>query len=69
MEACLPDEKLQRICTMVAAWLSEKKATKREIMSLVDLLQHAIRVVIPGRMFVSRMYIATACLKKLSHFT
>ena len=69
MEARLPDEKLQRIRTMVAAWLSRKKASKREILSLVGLLQHATKVVKPGRTFVARMYSEAARLKSLSHFT
>ena len=50
----------------MATWLPHKKATKTEILSLVGLLQHATKVVIPGRTFVSRMYGAAACL---SHFT
>ena len=53
----------------MAAWLSCKRATKREILSLVGLLQHATKVVIPGRTFVSRMYSVAACLKRLSYFT
>ena len=69
MQARLPDDKLVRIRKQVAAWLSHRKATKREILSLVGLLQHATKVVIPGRTFVSRMYRAAACLRKLSHFT
>ena len=40
MEARLPDDKLLRIRTQLAAWLGKKKATKREILSLVGLLQH-----------------------------
>ena len=68
MQARLPDKKLIRIQKQVAAWLSRKKATKREILSLVGLLQHATKVVIPGRIFVSRMYRAAARLRKLSHF-
>ena len=69
MEARLPDGKMQRIRTMVAAWLSRKKATKREILSLVGLLQHATKVIKPGRTFVARMYREAARLKNLSHFT
>ena len=64
-----PRRKMQRIRTMVAAWLSRKKATKREILSLVGLLQHATKVIKPGRTFVARMYREAARLKNLSHFT
>ena len=69
MQAHLPEDKLKRIRHQVAAWLSRKKATKREILSLVGLLQHATKVVTPGRTFISRMYSAAARLKRLSHFT
>ena len=68
MMAYLPKDKLQRIRTLLAAWLKKKKATKREILSLVGLLQHATKVVKPGHTctFVARMYSEaarlTACL-------
>ena len=44
MEARLPADKLKRITTQVSSWLTNKKATKREILSLVGLLQHATKV-------------------------
>lgn len=69
MEARLPEEKLSRIRLQLTAWLKKKKATKREILSLVGLLQHATKVVRPGRTFVSRMYNAAAKLRDLSHYT
>ena len=46
-----------------------KNAMKRDILSLVGLLQHATKVVTPGQTFVSRMYRSAAWLRKLSHFT
>ena len=66
MEARLPAEKLTRIRTSVKIWLQKKKATKREILSLVGLLQHATKVVKSGRTFVSRMYATAAKMKRLS---
>ena len=56
MEARLPTDKLCRIRHQVKAWLTRKKATKRQILSLVGLLQHATKVVCPGCNFLSRMY-------------
>ena len=56
MQACLPDDKLQRIRLQV-------------ILSLVGLLQHATKVVSPGRTFLSRMYRTAARLKRLSYYT
>ena len=69
MQARLPDDKLLRIRHQTSAWLSKKKATKREILSLVGLLQHATKVVPPGRTFLSRMYQTAARLKHLSYYT
>ena len=53
MEARLPLDKFQGICNQVAAWLREKNATKRDILSLVGHLQHATKVVKLGRTFVT----------------
>ena len=69
MEARLPDDKIQRIRTSVSSWLQKRKATKREILSLVGLLQHATKVVKPGRTFVARMYATTAKIKQLYFYT
>ena len=69
MMAHLPKDKLQRIRTLLAAWLKKRKATKKEIHSLVGLLEHATKVVKPGRTFVARMYNEAARLRCLSFFT
>jgi len=69
MQARLPDDKLHRIRHQVASWLTREKATKREILSLVGLLQHATKVLIPGRTFLARMYYAAARLNRLSYYT
>ena len=69
IEARLPEDKLLRIRTQLAAWLGRKKATKCEILSLVGLLQHATKVVKPGRTFISRMYSKAAKLKELHYYT
>ena len=48
MEARLPKDKLERIQTTLQEWLHKKSATKREILSLVGILQHAAKIVRPG---------------------
>ena len=53
MEARLPSDKLLRIRNQLSVWLTRKKVTKRDILSLVELLQHACKVVRPGRSLVS----------------
>ena len=68
MEAHLPDDKLHRIRHLVYNWL-QRNATKREILSLVGLLQHATKIARSGSTFISRMYAAAAKLKKMHYFT
>ena len=69
MEARLPEEKLTRVQHTVADWLTRKKATKREILSLVGQLQHATKVVRYGRTFVARMYSTAAKVPQLDFHT
>ena len=69
MEVRLPQNKLSCIRAKLTIWLDKKKATKREILSLVGLLQYATKVVRPERTFVSRMYCTVAKLKVLSYYT
>lgn len=69
MEARLPNEKLFRIRHTVRDWLGKKNATKRQILSLVGLLQHAVKVVRPGRIFVRRMYSVAAKVRELDYYT
>ena len=67
MEARLPDNKLVRIQGLLGTRLDKKKATKREILSLVGL--HAAKIVQCGRSSVSRMYTTAAKLQELEYFT
>ena len=56
----LPTDKLTRVRTTVREWLGKKVARKRDLKSLLDLLQHAAKVVRPGRRFVQVMSAAKA---------
>ena len=69
MEARLPQEKFKRIQATIKEWLHRKNATKREVLSLVGTLQHAAKVIRPGRTFVSRMYSTAAKVQELDYFT
>ena len=69
MEARLPEEKLTRIFHAVGNWLDKRNATKREILSLVGLLQHTAKVVRPGRIFVRRMYNVAAKVQEMDYYT
>ena len=55
MEIRLPEEKLQRLKSLLRTWLPRKSCTKRELLSLCGSLQHASAVVKPGSMFLQRM--------------
>ena len=69
MEDRLPEDKMTHVSRQLTAWLLKKKATKREILSSVGLLQHACMVIQPGRTFIARMYSVAARVKELYHFT
>ena len=49
MELRLPAQRLVRVCQTVSEWLGRKAARRRELESLVGTLQHATKVVRPGR--------------------
>ena len=69
MEARLPADKIARIKQMTTSWLTKKNATKREILSLIGLLQHATKIVKCGRTFVSRMYATASKVKEIDFYT
>ena len=48
-------EKLQRVRILVSSWRRKKGCTKRELLSLIGMLQHASKVVHPGHSFLYRM--------------
>ena len=50
----LPDEKLARLRRDIDHWLQCKACRRRELESLVGTLQHAAKVIHPGRSFVQR---------------
>ena len=49
--------------------VTKENSYKREILSLVGLLQHATKVIQRGRTFVARMYATAAKVKQLHYFT
>lgn len=64
LELRLPLDKLQRVRELVIEWRGKKACTKRELLSLIGLLQHAAKVVKPGRTFVRRMIDLSMIAKK-----
>ena len=51
----LPRDKLNQIHNLLEQWAGKKVCTRRELESLIGTLQHACKVVRPGRAFLRRM--------------
>ena len=60
MQLSLPERKMQELKTLLRMWQGRKTATKRELQSIAGKLQHAAKVVRPGRCFVRHIYDLTA---------
>ena len=69
MEARLPEDKLTQTCSTLTSWLTERKATKRKILSFIGVLQHASKLVQLRRTFMTRMYSTATGLRELHYFT
>ena len=66
-EIRLPQDKLVRLQALIRSWRTKKSCTKRELLSLIGHLQHACRVVPPGRSFLRRMIELSTKVKELHH--
>ena len=53
MEASLPQEKVIRICNFIKQFLNRDVCSTREFLQLLGHFNFAMRVIIPGRSFVS----------------
>ena len=54
-ELRLPEEKLDRLRMLLVEWRDKKVCTRRDLESLIGHLNHACKVVRPGRLFLRRM--------------
>ena len=68
LELRLPEEKLQRVKQVVEGWIGRKAARRRELESLLGLLQHAAKVMSPRRRFVRRIIQTLTGVKKREHY-
>ena len=68
MQLRLPEEKLRRVQATVGEWLGRKAGRRRELESLVGLLQHAAKVVRPGHRFVRRIIAVMTTVKDRDRF-
>lgn len=56
MELRLPLDKLQRLFSLLTRWRGRSSGLHKDLESLVGTLQHASRVVRPGRTFMRRIF-------------
>ena len=68
MELRLPAEKLKRVKAVIQEWLGRKAGKRQDLESLLGLLQHAAKVVRPGRTFVWRVIQLMASAKSRDRF-
>ena len=66
-ELRLPEDKLQRLLQTVKEWEQCKMCTCRELESLIGVLQHAARVIKPGRSFLGRVISLPSVAKQCHH--
>ncbi len=63
----LPREKVCRLQREINRWLRRRCCTKRELQSLIGMLQHASCVVRPGRTFLRQLIALLSVAKKPHH--
>ncbi len=61
----LPAPKLDRLRREILRWEGRKSCTKRELLSIIGLLQHS--VIKPGRSFLRRMIELSKCVHELHY--
>ena len=67
MEACLPQDNLEKCKTLLQDFLQRKKVSLKEMQSLVGLLNFTCSVVLPGRTFLRRMINVTVGVRRPTH--
>ena len=63
-----PEDKLHRLCESLASWGDRKAASKRDLLSLIGHLQHAVKAVRQGRTFFRRLIDLAAMTRNLDSF-
>ena len=67
LTARLPSDKLERLQSLLATWGDKKACAKRELLSLIGVLQHASAVVRYGRCFLRRIIDLSTTALELHH--
>ena len=64
----LPEEKLHSLKELLQRWRTNMACRKRELLSLLGLLNHACKAVRAGRSFLRRLIDESTKAKRLEHF-
>ena len=67
-ELRLPNEKLLKVRAALSSWDKKKSGTKRELLSLIGLLQHCCQAIVLGRPFLRRLIDRAHSVSDLHHF-
>ena len=67
LQARLPQEKFDRIHTLLVSWSLKRHCTRKELESLIGNLQHACKVVPSGRTFLRRMVNLLSAFRRDDH--
>ena len=68
MQIRLPKEKLDRLRHLTQSWAGRKAGKKRELLSLLGVLNHACKAVRQGRSFLRRLIDLASSVRSLDHF-
>ena len=68
MELRLPQEKLAELKSLTAQWKYKQASTKCQLLSFIDKLAHAAKIVKPGRTFLWRMLDVAHSINDLNHY-
>ena len=68
MEIRLPQDKLRSLRMLLEDWKSRKAGKKRDLLSLIGVLQHASKAVRQGRCFVRRLIDLSMAVGNLDNF-
>ena len=67
MEARFAQDKVEKLRTLIASFMTHTKCTKRDLLSFIGSFSFACKVVVPGRTFLSRMIWLSSRVKELHH--
>ena len=68
MELRLPADKLARLIQLSTRWRGKKECRKRELLSLIGILNHACKVIKAGRSFLRRLIDLSKLVKHPDYF-